>query len=236
MNKIKEDTSDQSKDPGWLTTFGDTMSLLLTFFVMLFATLSFEEAKVEQAMGSLKGSLGVMEKAKQSIIPQQKIIRGRMERISEEIKRYARLQGFGKDIKVNNIREGIRINLKSPMLFDLGKAELKNKITPLLDEITALLKNIPNNIRIEGHTDNLPIHTKEFPSNWELSTARAINIGKYFIKRGITPSRLGVIGYADSRPLFPNDTSEHRALNRRVEIFILKEASEKPPESSSEIF
>jgi len=236
VNKIKEDTSDQSKDPGWLTTFGDTMSLLLTFFVMLFATLSFEEAKVEQAMGSLKGSLGVMEKAKQSIIPQQKIIRGRMERISEEIERYARLQGFGKDIEVNNIREGIRINLKSPMLFDLGKAELKNKITPLLDEITALLKNIPNNIRIEGHTDNLPIHTKEFPSNWELSTARAINIGKYFIKRGITPSRLGVIGYADSRPLFPNDTSEHRALNRRVEIFILKEASEKPPESSSEIF
>jgi len=236
VNKIKEDTSDQSKDPGWLTTFGDTMSLLLTFFVMLFATLSFEEAKVEQAMGSLKGSLGVMEKAKQSIIPQQKIIRGRMERISEEIERYARLQGFGKDIEVNNIREGIRINLKSPMLFDLGKAELKNKITPLLDEITALLKNIPNDIRIEGHTDNLPIHTKEFPSNWELSTARAINIGKYFIKRGITPSRLGVIGYADSRPLFPNDTSEHRALNRRVEIFILKEASEKPPESSSEIF
>ena len=135
MNKIKEDTSDQSKDPGWLTTFGDTMSLLLTFFVMLFATLSFEEAKVEQAMGSLKGSLGVMEKAKQSIIPQQKIIRGRMERISEEIKRYARLQGFGKDIKVNNIREGIRINLKSPMLFDLGKAELKNKIKDYLEEL-----------------------------------------------------------------------------------------------------
>jgi len=68
----------------------------------------------------------------------------------------------------------------------------------------------------------LPIHTEEFPSNWELSTARAISVGKYLIKEKISPERIGVIGYADSRPLFPNDTPEHRASNRRVEIFILK--------------
>ena len=217
----KKDDSEKPKEAVWLTTFGDSITLLLTFFVLLFASTSLNKAKVEQIMGALKGSLGVMQSTKESIIsphPSEK----KIEQIAKEITGSALSQGLGEDIKVNILPEGLKINLKSPVLFDLGKADLRKEALPLLDKIASILKKTPNDIYIEGHTDNLPIHTEKYPSNWELSAARAVSVGKYFIKKGISPSRIGVEGYADSRPLFPNDTKKHRALNRRVEILILK--------------
>lgn len=220
MRKKKERSELGQTTPGWITTFGDAMSLLLCFFVMLFAATSLNEVKVKQGLGSLKGALGGIVEGvkKESIIPQK----GAMERLSEGMKEYIVSEGLEKEVKISSLSEGISISLSSPAFFDSGKAKLRKEAFPLLNKIITLLKEIPNQIRIEGHTDNLPIHTEEFPSNWELSAARAINVGKYLIKGKISPERIGVIGYADSRPLFPNDTPEHRALNRRVEIFILK--------------
>jgi len=220
MREKKERDESGQTTPGWITTFGDTMSLLLCFFVMLYAATSLNEVRVKQGLGSLKGALGGIVEGvkKESIIPQK----GTIERLREEMEEYVVSEGLDKEVKINALSEGISISLSSPVLFDSGKAKLRKEVFPLLNKIVTLLKEIPNQIRVEGHTDNLPIHTEEFPSNWELSTARAISVGKYLIKEKISPERIGVIGYADSRPLFPNDTPEHRASNRRVEIFILK--------------
>ncbi|RLE11450.1 flagellar motor protein MotB [Candidatus Aerophobetes bacterium] len=216
---MRKKDSEQSQDPVWLTTFADAMSLMLTFFVMLYAATTLDKSKLEPALGSLKGALGIMEKTKPAIVSTPEIVK-ESEQIAEKIQHFAVSQGLEKEIRVKVVRGGVRVSLASPILFDLGKAELKPGILPLLDEIAGTLKGIPNEIVIEGHTDNLPIHTERFPSNWELSAARAISVARHFIKKGLAPSRIGVVGYADSRPLFPNDTPEHRARNRRVEIFI----------------
>jgi len=218
---MKKKKGSEQKTPGWIMTFGDTMSLLLTFFVMLFAATALNETKIHQGLGSLKGALGGIVEGirKESIVPQE---RGEMERMVEEIEEYITSQGLGEEVKINLSSEGIVITLASPILFDLGRDNLRKDALPVLDKVATLIKDISNEIHVEGHTDNLPIHTRRFPSNWELSAARAISVANYLIEKGVSPKRIGTIGYADSRPLFPNDTPEHRALNRRVEILILR--------------
>ena len=92
----------------------------------------------------------------------------------------------------------------------------------MLDTLAQVLKTIPNDLRIEGHTDNVPIATARFPSNWHLSVIRALNTGYYIIsKHKLNPEKISVVGYSEYRPLFPNDTEEHRARNRRVDIVII---------------
>ncbi|HDN85114.1 MAG TPA: flagellar motor protein MotB [Candidatus Aerophobetes bacterium] len=215
----KREEEEESKDPVWLTTFGDAMSLMLTFFVMLFAATSLNKSKIEPALGSLRGALGIMQKTKPAIVSTPLVVEP-TQKIAQQISQFVISKGLTGKVKVKLVRGGIRVSLASPILFELGKAELKPAIFPLLDKIAIILKKLPNEITVEGHTDNLPIHTERFPSNWELSAARAINVAKYLIKKGVSPSRVGVVGYADSRPIYPNDTPEHRASNRRVEIFI----------------
>jgi len=219
MKDMKKKVSERSGDPVWLTTFADVMSLMLTFFVMLFAATHLDKSKMEDALGSLRGALGMMDRTKPVIVSSPEIVR-ESEQIAEKIHYAVVSRGMGSEVQVKLVKGGVRISLASPILFDLGKAGLRPQILPLLDEISAIIKPLPNEIIVEGHTDNLPIHTERFPSNWELSAARAISVARYFIQEGITPSRIGVVGYADSRPLFPNDTPEHRQKNRRVEIFV----------------
>ena len=123
-------------------------------------------------------------------------------------------------ITVVTIKEGVVLKLPGKVLFDLGKAELKPEAKRTLDKIIPLLKSYSYGIQVEGHTDNLPIHTKRFRSNWELSAARAISVVKYLMQNGISQQRLSALGYGEHRPIVPNDTPEHRALNRRIEILI----------------
>lgn len=208
----------QSGDPIWLVTFGDTMSLLLTFFVLLFA--ASDQAQMKEMLGYLSGSLGLMEYAKPSIVPP---LVKRLDRrsASEKIRDFIRQQGLEESqAKITILPEGILISLGSPLLFGIGQADLKKETIPILDKIVDIVGSMPNDINIGGHTDNAPIHTQDFSSNWELSAARAIAVGNYLMKKGVDPSRLSVAGYADSRPLLPNDREENRALNRRVEILI----------------
>jgi len=114
---------------------------------------------------------------------------------------------------------GIVIRVKGQLFFDAGSAELQERSHPVLDEIGAVMQAFPYNVAIEGHTDDVPIHTAQFPSNWELSTGRAISVMRYLREqRGLPADRLAVAGYADTRPVVPNDTPEHRAANRRVEF------------------
>ncbi len=128
------------------------------------------------------------------------------------------------DIGVTYTKEGVVITLENTILFESAVAEINPGAFPVLDKIAAIIKKISKPIRVEGHTDDDPIHTEMFPSNWELSTARAVNVVKYFVESGkIPPERLSAVGYGEAKPLYPNDTSEHKSGNRRVEIVLMME-------------
>lgn len=115
----------------------------------------------------------------------------------------------------------IKILLTSDLLFDTGKADLKPGAMDALTGIAVILKEVPHQVNLTGHTDNIPIHTRYFPSNWELSTARASAVARFLIEKMHIPAeRFSVSGYADMHPLRPNDSDEDRAVNRRVEIMI----------------
>ena len=127
-------------------------------------------------------------------------------------------------IKSKLTQKGAYITFDDQLLFDLSKAEINPRGVKLLDAVADVLKDMPCSIRVEGHTDNIPIHTRRFPSNWDLSIARAVNVVKYLINiDGIRPSRLSAVGYGESRPLTTNDTPQNRSKNRRVEIVLVME-------------
>jgi chemotaxis protein MotB len=122
---------------------------------------------------------------------------------------------------------GLIISLADTVLFDPGSAEIKPGAISTLEKITSILKTLPNPIRVEGHTDNQPIQTQLFPSNWELSTARATSIVKLFIDRyNLSPEKISAAGYGEYRPVATNTTPEGRQKNRRVDIVILSSGSE----------
>ena len=124
-------------------------------------------------------------------------------------------------VKLQITEKGVAIRISNDMLFKLGKAELNPNIYELLDLAIDVTKGWPNSIRIEGHTDNIPINTFKYPSNWELSSARALSVLKYFINKGrISPEKISATGFGEFRPLVPNTSPQNRAKNRRVEIFI----------------
>ena len=125
-------------------------------------------------------------------------------------------------ITVSTVNQGIQIRLNGSMLWPSGAAELKPAAKPALDEVIETLRGLPNRIRIEGHTDNMPIKGGRFASNLELSEARAQAVANYLVEKGRIPQeRISVMGYGASRPIAPNDTPEHRKLNRRAEIVII---------------
>jgi chemotaxis protein MotB len=130
-------------------------------------------------------------------------------------------------INMIHSERGLIISLADTVLFDTGSAEIKNQALPTLNEIATILRTLPNPIRVEGHTDDRPINTPRYPSNWELSTDRATSIVKYFIEKfNFAPSKLSAAGYGKYRPVASNTTTEGRQANRRVDIVILNSGSE----------
>lgn len=128
------------------------------------------------------------------------------------------------EIQARFSSEGVNLSLENSILFQPGKARIDPRGYAVLDRISAKLKTLPNRIRIEGHTDDVPIATELYPSNWELSVARAVNVLKFLMKAGpILPVRMSAVGYGDSRPLHSNATAQGRAGNRRVEIILVWE-------------
>jgi len=214
--------------PAWMVTYGDLMSLLLTFFVLIVSFSSIELIKFQKALGSLKGALGILPKQQSVIFQKEPIIpqlsdysERRIRKAATELRELIKKQGIDDKVKLEVTDKGILVRIDSPILFELGSADLKPEAFPILDKVIEMTRNWPNEIRIEGHTDDLPIHTDKFPSNWELSTARALSVLKYFLKRGsVEPERLSAVGYGEYHPLVPNTSPENRAKNRRVEIYI----------------
>ncbi|WP_058485162.1 OmpA/MotB family protein [Defluviitalea phaphyphila] len=233
--------------PDWLNTYGDMVTLLLTFFVLLFSMSTIDIAKFKAFINSIEGSSGILSGGS-SIGDGSEVGNGinqlsnldiYFDKTNEEeiqLKTQEELKQMHSDLKnyiqENNLEEEINVTLgnyyvvltfKDGVLFDSGKAELKPEAIEILNKIgTQLSKYADNRIRFEGHTDNRPINTIRFPSNWELSAARAIAVAKYYIDElGFDPKQFSTEGFGEYAPIADNNTEEGRAKNRRVEIKIL---------------
>lgn len=125
------------------------------------------------------------------------------------------------------VEEGVSVSLGEQLLFETGSAEIEGEHQPALDALCSILREVECRIRVEGNTDEVPINTEQFPSNWELSVARAVSVVKYFVSEGsIAPERLSATGYADSRPRVPAVSDRNRELNRRVEVLLILNRNE----------
>ena len=225
--KKKEKHAEHDNDERWLLTYADLITLLLGLFVILYAMSKIDAGKYAEmvsAMGGvfgkekpgvLQGQPGMM----QSAMPQ---LQSERQKVEKEIQD-ALGSGMKKNlVSVSQNERGITIHIMEELLFNSGSAEFKASSLVVLDSLASVLKKLPNDIRIEGHTDNVPISTSQFPSNWHLSVARSVNAGYYLIqKHGLDPEKVSVVGYAEYRPLAPNTSDENRSRNRRVDIVIL---------------
>lgn len=144
------------------------------------------------------------------------------ENLKTSIQNFIKEYDYSNNIRLMENERGIVISIMDNILFQSGKAELSEESKPILAKMAQLLKTLPNDIRIEGHTDNVPISTPEFPSNWHLSIARATNTAYYLMRdQGLNQERVSVVGNSEFKPIADNNSPETRALNRRVDIVIL---------------
>ncbi|NLM37070.1 MAG: flagellar motor protein MotB [Firmicutes bacterium] len=217
--------------PAWMTTYSDLVTNLLTFFVLLFAFSNVNADKYEKIAASLKtvfsGSPGVVYGGKYPLGEQMpfeisSIINDEFREVYQEIEAMLAEEGVGAAVEIFQEERGMVISFKEKIFFDLGSAELRPEARSLLRRVGRVLAVDDHDIRVEGHTCDLPIRSRAFPSNWELSTSRATNVTRFLIDQaGIGPWRLGATGYAEFRPIAPNDSEENRVRNRRVDLLLL---------------
>jgi chemotaxis protein MotB len=147
--------------------------------------------------------------------------------VKAQIEKALQVQLENKSVRVTSDERGLTISLSEAGFFSPGSEILQPVGVDVLNQIVANLMTLPNPVRVEGHTDNTPIHTARFPSNWELSTARATYILQYLINAKVPPARMSAVGYGEYRPVVSNATPEGRAENRRVDVVILGESAQK---------
>jgi chemotaxis protein MotB len=232
----KNDKNTEEEGGKWLSTFNDMVTLLLTFFVLILSLSTPDTAKLIEVAKSLSTAFGMFESGKNTdgivftpfVIKRRNKVTSVFEknktnlggRVEKTIHSIAGLEKSSVDVIV--IKEGVSVILGEKLLFKSGMAEIEKKNYHVLNTVLGLIfKEIGCQVRVEGHTDEVPISNERFSSNWELSIARATNIVRYFISEGgLSGERFSATGYADSKPLFPESDEQSKALNRRVEIIL----------------
>lgn len=195
---------EEIQNRGWLMSFNDLLTLLLAFFIMLVSLSSFHVTQIKDAAEAANKVFN------------QVGTEGAIDIKTAEA--LNRIEG----VNARAEKKGIRVSLKENMLYEKGSSTLQDSATRTLHELAGILRGTGAMIRVEGHTDNREIHTEKFPSNWELSAARAVSVVKYLSDReGVSVSKMSAAGYADSRPMGDNETEAGRALNRRTEIILV---------------
>jgi len=228
MNNKNKDSKE--KEGKWLLTFNDMVTLLLTFLVLVLSLSETDKSKLSEASQAIRAVFNIPKIKKGDIsVFTPFVIPLRVKPTEFENKKRKLAEFINKAIggpegtmDARVVKEGISVTIGEKLLFETGMAEIEENNWPALKALCPILKKNFCPIRIEGHTDDVPISNMRFLSNWELSTARAINVVKYFISQGgILPERLSTAGYADSKPLFPNVSDHNRELNRRVEVLLI---------------
>lgn len=228
--KRKSHDDEEHIDESWLIPYSDLLTLLLALFIVLFASGSINNNKLQQIMISMNTALSgqgssIIQKENTLVnkeIDQKKKETEKLHGLMEQIEGYIEERGLEKVITIKDEPKGIKLSLKDVILFESGNADLKGDSLVILKDLLDLIKQVKNPISIEGHTDNVPITNNEFKSNWELSAARALSVLYFFEDKGIPSNKLQFSGFGEQKPLYPNDSVEHRQINRRVDITILK--------------
>ena len=222
----------EEEDRTWLVTYADLMTLLLVFFVLLFSLSFFETQRYKAGMEELRAAYENKSEIDDQLNPVESHfirldeftgIRSGEREVVDSVNLFSR-QMESPDIVHTDVKNGkITIRVSGEALFDSGSAALNSRAEQIFDHLIAIFNEYPQyRINIKGHTDNQPIATKQFPSNWELSAIRATTVLKYMIEKGISPQRLTATGYGDAVPRVPNDSDTNRAVNRRVEFVLEK--------------
>jgi chemotaxis protein MotB len=232
----------------WLVSYADFITLLFAFFVVLFATAKADQKKqveVSQAIDAAFKSLGIFPDAtrkptrstntatgtEKPAVPMNIVmgedvlspakVKDDLENLRRDLVQRLSNQVAQHTVSIQMGRDGLVISLREAGFFDSGSATPRPETLPTLRQIATSLARTPYDLRVEGHTDNVPIHTAEFDSNWELSSARATRIARLFLDlRTIPPDRLSAAGYAEFHPVATNATAEGRATNRRVDLVV----------------
>ena len=232
--------------PLWAMTFGDMMSLLLCFFVLMF---SMSEIKVEKfliAADSLRAGLGhgssrmmadagmggaspvntdvlASDPAPYDITIAMEDVDDFMEFISDTLESFVAQNRLGDHVEVEKAEDGVAMRIQDVVLFDTGSAELRPQSAALMRALGQVVASVAMPVVVAGHTDDRPIQTHLFPSNWELSSARASTVARIILQQGLPAENIHVEGYAEFRPTATNDTEEGRAKNRRVEVIYTRD-------------
>lgn len=224
-------------DATWLVTYADLMTILLVFFILLYTLASFEKEKYRQAVDDIKvkveqgqNLIGLMELMEipqtadtQITIEDITGLKSRTDSLLENLNQFVDKSSQRDDISTRILDGKVIVSITGKALFSSGSAALNPMAVSIFDQIIQVLEDYPEYlINIKGHTDNIPIATAVFPSNWELSAVRATTVLKHLISKGVRPERLTATGYGDVMPLAPNTTEENRAQNRRVEFVLEK--------------
>ena len=222
--------------PAWLAAFGDLMSLLLCFFVLLLSMSSMDAKKISEAIGSLAGAMSVLEGGTKTEISKQRILEStpiaaqdesssQVNRIKQAIAEMNEMmeKGKGPSVTLKEAEEGFVLRLPASLLFKSGEAKIESEDALLfLKRIALLIQELPNDLEVSvrGHTDNTkPGTSSPFRDNWELSSARAISVLQELMLGGVKPDRMHVAGFAQYRPEASNASLKGREKNRRVELY-----------------
>ncbi|HSW10157.1 MAG TPA: OmpA family protein [Bacillota bacterium] len=239
MTRKRRSLSVTSSSPFWMTTYSDLVTQILIFFVLLYSMSVMDVQRFASAMASIQETLGmppvilqptetppVRPPADDEGMPLDPELLIRQKDLAQILTVLGKLEeALGDEGQVELLREerGIVVRFSDEILFDTGRADLRGEALQALDRLFPVLAAVPNDVRVEGHTDSRPIRTLQFPSNWELSTSRATAVVRYLLEeRGLDATRLSAAGYGEYRPVADNDTLEGMARNRRVDVVILR--------------
>lgn len=251
MSKKFEPPHEEHADETWLVPYSDLLTLLLALFVVLFASSKLDAEKFAQVSSSFQQSIGgssglssgtpsVLDGGASilnttNVMSPAELESSQLESAQEQIEQYVGQSDPKIDVETVVTDQGLVVRIRDNALFASGSAELNPDGLRFAEMVSNILEKIPQNVLISGHTDNVPISTAQYPSNWELSSARAINLMKYMLdaNQEINPARMSAIGFGEYRPVESNDTEEGRSKNRRVEILVQRSYSQgKKVESS----
>ncbi|AEP87822.1 flagellar motor protein MotS [Bacillus spizizenii] len=213
----------------WMVTFSDLITLILVFFILLFSMSQIDLQKFKAAVDSIQKEGGGLQPGQTSIEKKgtspadAKKQEDQQDQLLKKVNTYIKDNHLKTQMTAKRDERGVVLVLQEAVLFDSGEAKVLKNAETLLHQIAVLLQTIPNDIQVEGHTDSRNISTYRYPSNWELSAARASGVIQYFTSKEKLPSkRFIAVGYADTKPVKDNKTNEHMKENRRVEIVIKK--------------
>lgn len=212
--QLKRRRAGPGDDDGWSLTLADMMTLILCFFVVMVSLAKVDAVRFSTVAGTMAKAMGGPGPATAATQPSAPNLAALKDSLA------TLLPLAGDEVSLKLRPDAVAVELPAKAFFASGESELTTRAREILTGLAPTLRDAPYRLTVEGHTDNLPIATGRFPSNWELSAARAGAVARFLIELGLPPDRLQVAGLADTRPLAGNDTEEGRAANRRVVILV----------------